>query len=136
MRPIAIAAELALWRRRRLAGIAFEPRSHIVVVTLLGPQHARKRLTHDQVRVFRPLLRKPARIKLVRLRSPQIKHLFELGFEWIRRSRFGLDVREAQPERRGASRRDSRAVVRGAFRARLRRIYGFLRAMHEIVVET
>ena len=87
VRPIVVAPLLAFRRRRRLAGIALQPRPHVVVIALLGPQHARKRLAHDAVRVLRPLLRKAARVELVRFATPQFEHLLELVAEWIRCSR-------------------------------------------------
>src|SRR5213080_3895359 len=52
MRPAAVAAMVAAFRRRRLERVALEPAPHVEVVELLAPQHAGERLALDAPHVL------------------------------------------------------------------------------------
>src|SRR5262249_12299857 len=47
VRPVVIAAAFALWRRRWLSRIAFEPNADITVIKLLRPEHPGEGLALD-----------------------------------------------------------------------------------------
>ena len=47
LRPILVAALLALFGRLGPGGIAFEPRANLIMIELLGPEHTGKGLAHD-----------------------------------------------------------------------------------------
>src|SRR5579862_4761968 len=47
MGPVFVAAVETFFGRWRTGGIAFQPDLNVVVVELLGPQHAGIRLAHD-----------------------------------------------------------------------------------------
>src|SRR5260370_42577159 len=53
MRSLPVAAVPAAVRRLGAVGIAFDPGVHVVVIKLLGPEHAGKRLPHDGFRILR-----------------------------------------------------------------------------------
>src|SRR5258708_35682559 len=88
MRPIAIAPFFPFRWRSRLPRIAFDPRSDVIVIALLGPQQPRDRLSQNVARIIRTFLRKTVREELVRFGAPQFKCLFEFFAEWFDRLRF------------------------------------------------
>src|SRR6266404_3874420 len=88
MRPIAIASFFPFRRRSRLPRIAFDPRSDVIVIALLGPQQPRDRLSQNVARIIRTFLRKTVREELVRFGAPQFKCLSELFAERFDRLRF------------------------------------------------
>ncbi len=85
---IAIASFFPFRRRSRLPRIAFDPRSDVIVIALLGPQQPRNRLAQNVSRIIRAFLRKTVREELVRFGAPQFKCLFEFFAEWFDRLRF------------------------------------------------
>ena len=76
VRPIVIAPFLAFRRRRRLAGIAIEPGAHVVVIALLGPQHARERLPHARCARLRTAPAESGAHKTGRLRYGAVRTSF------------------------------------------------------------
>ena len=60
-----IAAVATLRRRRRIAGIAFQPFLDYVVIELLRPQHPGKALAHDVLRIGGEILRESRCVEFV-----------------------------------------------------------------------
>ena len=65
VRPIVIASGGALWRRRRIAGIAVQPLFDHVVIELLRPQESGEALAHYVFGVGRESLRNDGGVEFV-----------------------------------------------------------------------
>ena len=118
MLPVGVAAETALWRRRRAGGVAFKPALDAVVVELFRPEHPGQRLPQNQSLVRRRPRRRELGVELVRLRLA----LVELGVKVAIDGRTG----RAQPEldRRARPRVDGNVIAERCLGPRPPRIHG------------
>ena len=77
MRPVVVAAACAFGRRRRVSGIAFEPVLHDVVIELLRPEQAGRRLPNHVACVAGDVRRDRGLVELVGLGAALLQLLFE-----------------------------------------------------------
>ena len=127
----------------RLEGVGtalLQPLVDIVVVELLGPQHARQRLPHDVRRVRVEGGRHDGRIELVGLSLARTQHLLVVAAEGpmgaIDSHEVGrTDVGEAQAEDLMSAGVDGEAIVGRGLRARLPGVHGLLLAQYHAVVD-
>src|SRR5215469_10121661 len=79
MRPLVVAALLALLRWGRIAQIALQPILNDVVIELLGPQHAGEALPHHVLSVCCQVSRNYRRVELVGFTLAKSKRLVKTG---------------------------------------------------------
>src|SRR5712672_3964319 len=90
VRPIMVSPLQSLLRRRRSRRIAVQPGAHVIVIELLVPHHACKRLPHHPPGILRQFLGNTGNVELVSLFLSQRKQLVKSIFKIIRgRNPFG-----------------------------------------------
>ena len=118
-----------------MSRVAPEPVANDVVIELLGPQQAAKRLPeHQRLVVAQPAGRNHL-VELVRLSATIGKHLQRLRFERRRSERLGRAVREPDQRRGAAARGNHVLVVRRGFGALVGGIDGRSLAVDDEVVD-
>ena len=131
MDPLAVATAPAAIRWRWSGRVTRQPFRDLVVVELLGPQHARERLSLDTALVFGHSMRAElAFIKGVGFGLAQREHLLGIG-ERFRE----LAMREAQQGALCGVRRDRQRVMRSGFRAQVGRVDLVVPAVDHRVVD-
>ena len=128
---------------RRLEGVGpalLQPPVHVVVVELLGPEHARQRLPHHVRRVGVEGGRGDGRIEFVGLLPASPQHLLVVAPEGsvgaVRPQDVGrTDLGEAQANDAMSARLDGEAIVGRGFRARPPGIHGLRPAQDHAVVD-
>ena len=133
MGPVVISALKPFLRRRRLCGIAREPRAHVVVVELLRPKHAGKALAHDVATVRRHRLRNDVAIELVGIQDSFVENLIECLPEMILHA---VDVfGKYQLDDRALARRDLQVVIRRCLGPGLLCVDAIALRLHHVIVD-
>src|SRR5215475_3202916 len=83
MSPLFVAALPARGGRNGACRVAFKPRTHIIVIELLGPEHAGIRLPHDHACVRRKILGNARVVEFVGFLHAHAKNLLVCGSEIV-----------------------------------------------------
>ena len=126
-----IATFRALRGWGRIARVALQPVFDHVVIELLGPQHARKALTHYVLRIRGKVLRNYRAIELVGFSLAESKRLVEVG-KRVLAFEIGVGQAQADDDRLAGTNRE--LVVGRGFCAGMFRIDRFRGSINDVVV--
>src|SRR5713226_2953083 len=135
VRPVAVAAALALFRGRWLRGIAGQPIPLRVVIELFGPQETSEGLTLYVAAVFRQRGWHHFGVELIRFFLPLYEDAVEFAIEWALLGCW-IFFSEAQFDRGTTTRRNYGGIVRGRLRPGLCGIHGIFVSRDDVVVDT
>ena len=110
------------------------PLGQVEKIVLLGPQHPRQCLPHHPRRVLVDARGRYDAVELVGLMSTALQHLLETAVERIA-NRVGRGLGQAKANHCGLSRPHLELIVRGGLGSLQPRIYGFLFACDDEIVD-
>src|SRR5260370_33641282 len=132
MRPLTITSAEALGWRRWSRGISLQPVANHVVIELLRPEHAGKRLPHHVAGVLSQIARNYRGVELIGFANAFSKDLFEACAEWLR---FGSFASQPQAHGFGLARLKGKRVTRCCFRAASRRFDRANGTIHHVLMD-